>query len=196
MITIIALLGNPGKHYARTRHNLPWMLIDFLSFSGDLVWKTKFKGLFAQCQIKGKNIILLKPHTYMNKSGECVQAAMHFFKTGPDKLLVVHDDTELDFACVDFKAGGGLGGHNGLRDLAVSLGTRDFKRMRLGISRPSHGTLSSYVLGAFTSDEAVVLPRFLESAAKALEYCMLKGFDPASEKFRKARLIGWEFDMG
>lgn len=184
MIRIIAFLGNTGKHYTHTRHNLPWMLIDYLSFSGTLVWRKKFNGVFTLYPVAGKKICLLKPHTCMNKSGDCIQKALHFFKLQPDTLLVVHDDTELDFAFIDFKSGGGLAGHNGLRHIALTTGTRNFMRMRLGISRPVHGKLSSHVLGVFTPDESAVLPWYLESAAQALEYCIRHGFTAAQSNLK------------
>ena len=189
MIDAIAFLGNTGEQYRRTRHNLPWMLVEYLSFSGDIAWKKKFNGVFTLHTAAGRKILLIKPHTFMNKSGECIQKALHFFTIDPCRLLVVHDDTELDFACIDFKSGGGLAGHNGLRDIASATGTRDFKRIRLGISRPSRGNLSSYVLVFFTPDESAVLPRYLESAAEACEYCIRHGFDVAREKFQKKSLI-------
>ncbi|MBN2535151.1 MAG: aminoacyl-tRNA hydrolase [Spirochaetales bacterium] len=190
MIDIIAFLGNTGKQYAYTRHNLPWILIDYLSSSPGLVWKEKFHGAYTFYPAAERKIILVKPHTYMNKSGECIQKVLHFFKTLPGQLLVIHDDTELDFAQIDFKSGGGLSGHNGLRHLVSSIGTKDFKRMRLGISRPSHGNLSSYVLGVFNPDESAVLPRYLVNAAEALEYCISHGFESAREKFQKKYVLG------
>ncbi|MBN2439719.1 MAG: aminoacyl-tRNA hydrolase [Spirochaetales bacterium] len=189
MITIVALLGNIGHEYARTRHNLPWMLIDFLSFSSHLVWKEKFKGQYARHSVAGRIIYIIKPHTFMNRCGESIRAALHFFKTTPEELLVIHDDSELDFAQIDFKINGGLAGHNGLKSLVSSLGTKDFKRMRLGISHPSHGSLSSYVLGSFSPDESAILPRYLESGAEALEYCLEQGFPSALKKYQKKKLI-------
>jgi peptidyl-tRNA hydrolase, PTH1 family len=190
MIKAAAFLGNPGRQYSRTRHNLPWMLLDYLSFARTLSWGKKFNGLLALHPVAGRKVSLIKPLTAMNKSGECVQKALHFFKFHPGELLVVHDDTELEFGQIDFKSGGGLSGHNGLRSILQTAGTRDFLRMRLGISRPSRGKLSSHVLGGFTLDESAVLPRYLESGAGALEYCLEHGFDAACEQFRKKKLIG------
>jgi peptidyl-tRNA hydrolase, PTH1 family len=189
MITMIAFLGNIGKQYTNTRHNLPWMLVQELSFFSRLLWKKKFKGEFAGLSVNQHNRYFIKPHTYMNKSGESIQAAMDFFKIHVDGLLVVHDDTELDFARIEFKSGGGLAGHNGLRSLTQSLGTRDFKRLRLGIGSPRKGTLSSFVLGAFTPEESIVLPRYLTAAARALEECLFPGFSRVEKIYKKKRLI-------
>lgn len=177
MINLVVFLGNKGKQYARTRHNLPWMLIDYISFCETLTWKKKFNGEYAQYSFKGRNFHLLKPHTFINRSGKSVQACVCFFKLKPETLLVVHDDTELPFNEFRFKTGGGLAGHNGLRNLAQSLGSHDFLRIRLGISKPSHGNLASYVLSAFSLSENNILPQYLTSAANALERCLIEGFN-------------------
>jgi PTH1 family peptidyl-tRNA hydrolase len=189
MIRMTAFLGNFGKEYAHTRHNLPWMLIQELSFFSQLIWKKKFKGEFAGFSLNQGTIYFIKPHTYMNKSGESIQAALDFFKIPARELLVVHDDSELDFAQIEFKSGGGLAGHNGLKSLALSLGMRDFKRLRLGIGTPGRGTLSSFVLGAFTQEESIILPRYLTAAARALEECLTLGFPGVEKTYKKKRFM-------
>jgi len=189
MIKIIAFLGNACEQYANTRHNLPWMLIDSLSFSSVLTWKEKFKGVFALYQTPVDTLYLVKPHTFMNKSGDCIQSIMHFYKVTHRQLLVVHDDTELDYGCIDFKSGGGLAGHNGLRHLAASIHTKDFNRFRLGIGRPLYGNLSAFVLGKFSPDETCILPLYLKSAAEALEIYISVGFDTVKDRFQKKCVI-------
>ncbi|HDQ45068.1 MAG TPA: peptidyl-tRNA hydrolase [bacterium] len=118
---------------------------------------------------RGGDAVLLRPDTFMNRSGESVQTALHFFKADPDALLVAHDDVELDFGTAGFKRGGGLAGHNGLRSIAGSIGTRDFLRFRLGIGRPLRGEVASHVLGKFTEAESGLLPDFLDRAWALLE---------------------------
>jgi len=189
MTKLIVALGNPEQKYAATRHNIAWQLLDHLSFNNTLSWQTKFKGEFATYSIGEEKIFFLKPQTYMNKSGESVQPFAHFFKIKFDEILVIHDDIELDFGVVGFKTGGGLAGHNGLRSVANSLGTKDFKRMRLGISRPIHGTVEAYVLSKFSEDELTVLTLYLERAAKLLELCLNENFDRFENKYKKEVLI-------
>jgi len=163
---LAVFLGNPGPEYARTRHNVAWILAEHLSFSGSLVWQRKFKGMFAAT---GGGLLLLKPETFMNLSGESVGACAQFYRIAPHELLVVHDDIELQFGTAAARAGGGLGGHNGLRDIARVLGSREFLRFRVGISRPTRGDVASYVLSRFTPEEESELPGFLERAAAQLE---------------------------
>lgn len=162
---LVAFLGNPGRQYAQTRHNLGWQLSDALPDFVHASWQSKFHGRFSKVRFGQTVVIGLKPETFMNRSGRAVQAAMHFFKATPLDVVVVHDDLELKFGEVAFKKGGGLGGHNGLRSVAELLGTRDFYRFRLGIGRPVHGSAADFVLGKFTADESIVLERYLQKAA-------------------------------
>ena len=189
MIRLITFLGNPGSQYEQTRHNIGWKIADALLPISNIQWQNKFKGLYGQKNINREKLYLLKPQTFMNKSGESVQALMHFFKLSPQELLVVHDDIELDFGFVEFKKGGGLAGHNGLRSIASVLGTRDFYRFRVGVSRPHHENVSSYVLSKFSLDEQIVLPILLEKAADALEYCISEGIESALKSYKKERVV-------
>jgi len=110
---------------------------------------------------------------------------MQFYKIEMEGVLVIHDDLELDFGVLGFKEGGGLAGHNGLRSVTECLGTRDFKRMRMGISRPTYSDITSYVLGNFSNDQQAVLPFYLEESAKLLELCLIENFDSMVKKYRK-----------
>ena len=173
MIKLVAFLGNFGEKYARTRHNVAWIFSDF--FLPGCSWSKKFKGEVASFptgdflpfaeKVDGKEwgnsggkILFLRPHTYMNLSGQSVSEAVSFFKVDPSEILVVHDELELPFATVSLKFGGGLGGHNGLRSMKECLGTADFYRLRFGIGRPENGTdVANYVLQPFTSEQFVKL---------------------------------------
>ena len=188
MIKLIVALGNPEQKYVFTRHNIAWQLLEHLSFFDSLSWQAKFKGEYTTHSIGGEKIFFLKPQTYMNKSGESVQPLAHFFKIKFDEILVIHDDIELEFGVVGFKTGGGLAGHSGLRSVANLLGTRDFKRMRLGISRPTHGKVEAYVLSNFSDDEKIVLPTYLSKAAQLLEQCLIENFDLVEKKYKKEML--------
>lgn len=177
MIRLVAFLGNPGTQYARTRHNVAWVVAqavaDALAGGGDgghhgvapLSWRRKFKGELAEITTSGARCRLLKPLTMMNRSGAGIQAAAAFFHIGPDEILVVHDEIELPFGDIALKSGGGVAGHNGLRSTASALGSRDFRRLRIGVGRPASGSVSSYVLSAFSEEEQSGLSTIARSAA-------------------------------
>ncbi|MCP5106934.1 MAG: aminoacyl-tRNA hydrolase [bacterium] len=189
MITLAAMLGNPGSRYEATRHNIAKQMLERLSFFPELNWQNKFKGEYASVSIAGRKVFFLAPLTYMNLSGESLLPMMQFFKIPVEEVLVVHDELELDFGVLGFKKGGGLAGHNGLRSIAAVLGTRDFNRLRLGISRPAHSDITSYVLGNFSPDEQAVLPTFLEKSAELLELSFTEDFDTLTKKYRKINTI-------
>ena len=188
---LVAALGNPGQQYAQTRHNIAWQVIETLSFYDQLQWQEKFKGLYSSFRltISGEKVYFLKPLTYMNLSGQSLVAMMQFFKIDISEILVVHDELELEYGTIGFKRGGGLGGHNGLRSVTSSLGTREYNRFRLGISRPSHKDISSYVLGPFSEDQKILLPSFIENAAELLEKCLEDGFESVEKPYRKKKVI-------
>ena len=178
---LVAGLGNPGPEYARTRHNVGWMVVDELARRHDGSWKTKFNGRLAEIRIDGHKVALLKPETYMNDSGRSVRAATEFFKLPADRVLVVHDEGDFDLGRLEARRGGGLAGHNGLRSVAQSLGTNDFLRLRVGVGRPGRGDprpLADYVLSKFEpADDA---ERLVSEAADAVERIDADGFRPRS----------------
>ncbi len=188
MIKLIVALGNPGVQYETTRHNIGWLCFDQLSFFGSLNWKKKFKGLYAQKQFKDKYVFLM-PQTFMNLSGESVQTCAHFYKIQPSEILVVHDEIDLPYGQIMFKQGGGLAGHNGLKSVASQLGTREFFRLRLGVDRPKHGNISSWVLSNFTQEEYDFLGNFLKGSSEALEYCLVHGIEKAQQEFNRKKFV-------
>jgi len=160
---LVCFLGNPGKKYSRTRHNLGWIFEEVWSENLTLPWKNKFHGIYC-CH---ENMVLLKPETMMNRSGQSLQAASAFFQIGVKDILVVHDDLELPFGSHKIKSGGGTAGHNGLKSIDQHLKDRSFNRLRLGIGRPSVGSVSSWVLQPFTTQELAELPHILNSAVRS-----------------------------
>lgn len=177
---ISTYLGNVGKKYERTRHNIAWMLLEHLSFYHNLTWSNKFKSEWSKTS--SPETLLLKPSTLMNNSGESVSAALSFFKLKPDSLLVIHDDLELPFGTVQVKKGGGAGGHNGLRSIIKLTGSSDFYRFRIGISRPPAGYgVSSWVLSRFSPDEEALLPDYLKLAAEVLENNLTAPIKPGTK---------------
>ncbi|MCL2480366.1 MAG: aminoacyl-tRNA hydrolase [Spirochaetaceae bacterium] len=167
-IKLVFFCGNPGKEYAKTRHNAAWMVLQELEKKETLSWQKKFKGILAKSE-KNSGIIFLKPEVYMNLAGESVSPALSFFKLLPENIIVCHDDIELNFGTVALKLGGGNAGHNGLRSISKMIGTNDFYRFRIGISRPAFGKVDAHVLGRFSSDEEAVLSLYMEKAASLLE---------------------------
>ncbi len=189
MDRLIIGLGNPGTKYHHTRHNIGWDTFEELSFANELRWQEKFKGEFAVHQNGSEKIYFLKPQTFMNLSGESAQPLMAFFKITLENILVVHDELDLPFGTIAFKKGGGLAGHNGLKSLAASLGSQDFKRVRIGIGRPQHGDVSNWVLSGYTGEDKDFFKVYLQGCAKALEEYISVGFDKAAQTYSKKKIV-------
>jgi PTH1 family peptidyl-tRNA hydrolase len=162
-------LGNPEPGMARNRHNIGFMALHVIAIRhGFSPWRRRFKGLTAEGIIGGEKILALKPLTYMNASGEAVQAAAAFYKLPPDAITAFHDELDLVPGKMRAKFGGGTAGHNGLRSLDRQLGTAEFWRVRMGIGHPgSKERVLPYVLGDFSKDEVVWLIPFLDAIADA-----------------------------
>jgi len=177
---LVVGLGNPGREYARHRHNVGHMVADELARRHGGSWRSKFSGQLAEIRLDGHKVALLKPETYMNESGRSVGAAARFFKVDPDRVLVVHDEGDFDLGRLQLRHGGGLAGHNGLRSIAAHLKTPDFLRLRIGVGRPERGDprpLADYVLSDFEPhDDAGSL---ISRAADAVEQLDAEGVERA-----------------
>jgi PTH1 family peptidyl-tRNA hydrolase len=181
---LVAGLGNPGREYAGTRHNVGWMVVDELARRHDGSFRSKFDGQLSEVRLDRLRLALLKPETYMNVSGKSISAAGRFFKVSPESLLVVHDDVDLEPGRLQARAGGGLAGHNGLRSIASALGTQDFLRLRVGVGRPGRGDrrpVADYVLSAFEPEQDV--DSLVARAADAVEAIAREGIQPAQQRF-------------
>ena len=188
-MNLIVALGNPGKQYERSRHNLGWLTLDELPFVSSLMWREKFKGEFFKITEYQNDFVFLKPQTFMNLSGESVRPAMDFFKINVEDILIIHDELDLPYGTLGFKNGGGLAGNNGLKSIAEQLGTKDFKRLRMGIGRPKFGDVSSHVLSPFSSEETPILEDYLKLGAEAITSYMKNGFGKAANKYSKKSII-------
>lgn len=189
MEKLIVGLGNPGKKYVSTKHNIGMSVIGRLPFYSKLSWKEKFKGLYASYNLNDDKFFFLMPMTYMNLSGESILALSKFFKIGVDEILLIHDELDISFGKMAFKRGGGLAGHNGLKSTANCLGSQEFMRLRMGIGRPVHGDVSSWVLSGFGKDELLSIDGLLDSAADAVYSYMCDGFDKAASIYNKKSFI-------
>ncbi|BAZ95189.1 peptidyl-tRNA hydrolase [Thiohalobacter thiocyanaticus] len=166
-VALIVGLGNPGAKYDQTRHNAGFWFLDGLArrFHCTLNPENRFQGEAGRCDIDGADCRLLKPTTFMNRSGQSVAALAGFFKIPPEAILVVHDELDLEPGTVRLKRGGGHGGHNGLRDLISALGSREFLRLRVGIGHPGHrDDVVNYVLNRPSSEDRIAIDAAIESA--------------------------------
>lgn len=181
---LIVGLGNPGPKYRDTRHNVGFMTVDRLAARMSAgPFKEKFRGEWCKGTLARQDVVLLKPMTFMNLSGESLQAAMAFWKVPLSEVLVIHDELDLAFRDVRVKVGGGAAGHNGLKSIVQHCGGPDFTRVRIGIGRPPKGSTESWVLGTFDSVESAELDDVLQQAALAAETVVKEGPHAAQNKF-------------
>lgn len=152
---MIVGLGNPGKQYENTRHNIGFMALDRLADSYGVSWsqETKFQAKVASAMVDGEKILLVKPMTYMNESGQAVEKMSQYYKIDPDNMLIIYDDLDLPTGKLRLRQSGSAGGHNGIKSIISHLGTSNFKRIRTGIDRPDKQSVVDYVLGELRRDE-------------------------------------------
>ncbi len=181
---LIVGLGNPGRQYETTRHNAGFMAIDhFAKTTQYQSWQVKFDGLFCRQRLFGRQVALAKPTTFMNRSGRCVAGLVRFFKIPQSNILILHDDLDLPFGRVKAVAGGGAGGHNGIRSLIKELGTNAFARVKIGIGRPArdekgHGIpIDRYVLSNFSPEETGLLETIYSKTDTAVQLFLKQGID-------------------
>ncbi len=188
---LVVGLGNPGRRYATSRHNIGFMVVDELARRlGATPWKEGFLSLAAEARVDGRKLLLLKPQTYMNRSGEAVVRAASYFKLGPESVIVVHDDIDLPLGKIKVKAGGGSAGHKGVESIASCLGTDGFIRIRAGIGRPVEGRdVVDHVLSRFDKEEEPVAERLVDLAADAVEAVLRRGLAEAANAY-SGRSVG------
>lgn len=182
---LIVGLGNPGREYKDTRHNVGFMLVDRLTIRLNARgMKVQSKSIVITAQHEGQKIIMAKPQTFMNLSGQSVQGLLSFYKIPLENLLVVYDELDLPFCTLRIRPGGGPGGHNGVRSIIQQLGTQDFPRLRFGIDRPpGHMDAAAYVLQDFTNKELMSVSETLDRAADAALTFARQGLNAAMNKF-------------
>lgn len=183
---IAAFLGNPGLKYNGTRHNAGFMAADAMAKKyGVSINKMRFKALTQTVDIGGSKVLLMKPQTYMNLSGEAVAQAARFYKIPPERVIVVSDETALPIGRLRIRKSGSAGGHNGLKNIIAQLGTDTFPRIRMGVGAPPHPDydMVDWVLAAFKGQDATDMEKAAERAAEAVECYVKEGAERAMNKF-------------
>lgn len=182
---LIAGLGNPGKEYAGTRHNIGFAAILRLCDEYRLTLdQKKLKGIYAQGMIGTEKVILVQPQTFMNLSGECIRAIADFYKIERDHIIILYDDISLPVGKLRIRAKGSAGGHNGMKSIIAHLGSDEFMRIRVGIGeKPAGWELADYVLGRFSREESSVMSETLDQAVQAVELILREGVEKAMNRF-------------
>lgn len=186
MIKLVVGLGNPGRQYEDTRHNAGFLLLDYLVARHAARWSlnNQFQGEVANFSLSGNKALLLKPMTFMNRSGLSVGNVLRYYKIKPEEMLVVHDELDLPEGCVKMKRNGGHAGHNGLRDIIAHAGTRDFFRLRIGIGRPVAGyNVADYVLSKPSAQGVNLLSQVFQLLESNLELLLAGDVSAANNKF-------------
>ncbi|MED3662437.1 aminoacyl-tRNA hydrolase [Ureibacillus sp. FSL K6-8385] len=182
---LIVGLGNPGKQYEGTRHNIGFMCVDALAAKWNVPLKeTKFKGMYAIAHRPEGKVMLLKPLTFMNLSGECVRPIVDYFDIDIDDIVVIYDDLDLETGKLRLRQKGSAGGHNGMKSIIQHLGTQEFKRIRVGIGRPPAGMkVPDYVLSKFSKEEEPLIEQAVEKVVQACELWQSKKFIDVMNEF-------------
>ena len=182
---IIAGLGNPTREYEKTRHNVGFEVIDVLADRlGTTVEEKKFKGCYGRGIIGGQKVLLLKPQTFMNLSGESVREAADFYKIDPEHIIVIYDDISLEPGQLRIRRKGSAGGHNGIKNIIAHLGIQEFPRIKVGVgAKPPRMDLADYVLGRFSAEDRRVMEEAFKTAAKATQVMITDGAEAAMNQF-------------
>lgn len=186
---LIAGLGNPGRKYDMTRHNIGFEVIDYIADKYNVkVKKLKFKALYQKAEIEGCEAVLMKPQTYMNLSGESVRDAAAFFKIPPENIIIISDDINLEEGRIRIRKGGSAGGHNGLKSIIYQLASDNFVRIRIGVGQKENENqdLADYVLSRFTKEQIPILEKAIIKAAGAVAEIMKNGAESAMNKYNGA----------
>lgn len=189
-LAVIVGLGNPGREYRNTRHNAGFMLVDTLvgRWGGSWRAESKFFAEIAETTLGERRLLLVKPQTYMNRSGEAVGKVVRFYQTNPTETLVLVDDADLPLGAIRLRPKGSPGGHHGLESVEQFLGTRDYPRLKLGVARPKQDTrdIANHVLGRFSEEEGAVWSKVLDRATAQLECWGKSGIEKAMNLYNGA----------
>lgn len=187
---LVVGLGNPGDRYRGSRHNIGFMVAERLNerLGGDQA-QAKFTGLYNECRIDGRKVGILRPQTFMNKSGNSVGQAVNWFKLDLEQMMVIYDDLDLPFGEVRLRRKGSAAGHNGLSSVMQRCGSQEIQRLRVGIGRPSHGDTVSWVLSRFSKEEEIELPAVVDHAVDAVLAWIEHDMDEAMGRFNGVNVL-------
>src|SRR6056297_512797 len=181
---LIIGLGNIGRKYSGTRHNVGFDTIDYLAYKNKVqINKSKFNSVFGEYRIEGEKVLLVKPTTYMNRSGFAVVDIKNFYKVPLENIIVIYDDVDLDLGKLRIRPDGSAGSHNGMKSVIHQLGSDEFPRIRIGVSKDDRMDLAAYVLQKFPDDEREVIKEIIEKAGDSAEEIIKKDIDKAMNKF-------------
>lgn len=183
---IVAGLGNPGLAYRKSRHNAGFHALDALSKRLSIrVWKRGFSGIYGEGKVNGERVVLVKPQTYMNLSGDCLQKLMHFYKARPEDVIVMYDDIDLPLGSLRIRLNGSAGTHNGMRSVLSCLNSQNVPRVRIGVGRNTGEDLKDYVLKKPTAEEQKAILEAASQAAEAVEMILKGQAAEAQGRFNK-----------
>ena len=181
---LIVGLGNPGKEYENTRHNVGFFIIDnYLKTKNIIDFKSKFNGLYVDTIINGEKVIFLKPQSYMNLSGEVVKKFVDFYKIPIENILIIHDDLDIELGKYKLKTNSSSGGHNGLKNIELHLKTQDYKRLKIGISNNKTLDTKDYVLGHFSKEERKIIDNSIKICQNIIDDFIKIDFDRLMGKY-------------
>ena len=188
MILIVGL-GNPEQEYSNTRHNMGFNTVNKLAQEYKIeLNRTKFKGIYGKGTIEDKKVLILKPQTYMNLSGESIIEAINFYKIDLKDMIVIYDDTDLEVGRLRLRAKGSAGGHNGIKNIIAHMGTQEFPRVRIGVgAKPDRMDLADYVLGRFSQVEQSQMEDGYKEAAEAAAAIVEEGIEAAMNRFNRKK---------
>ncbi|MBC2580889.1 aminoacyl-tRNA hydrolase [Clostridium sp. DJ247] len=185
---LVVGLGNIGKQYEHTRHNVGFDVIDLISSEYNIpVNREKFKGMYGEGTISNNKVLLLKPSTYMNLSGESIREIMNFYKIPNKNIIVIYDDISLEVGRLRIRSQGSAGGHNGIKNIISNLGSDIFPRVKIGVGQPKD-QLVSHVLGKFSKEERTQIEEVFKAGMNVVEYIVSNGIDEAMNKFNSFKL--------
>lgn len=186
---LIAGLGNPGSEYEHTRHNTGFDAIDFISRRYNIpINRTKFKGLIGEGNMFSTKVMLLKPLTYMNLSGDSVRETASFYKVEPKNIIVIHDDIDLDIGKIRIRPKGSAGGHNGIKSIIANLNSEEFIRVRIGVGYPKND-LVKFVLDKFSDQDRKIIDKVFETASDAVDTIIKDGVLIAMNKYNGLKIV-------
>lgn len=181
---VIVGLGNPGKQYTFTRHNVGFDAIDLLAESNNIPMnKVKHQAVIGEGRINNQKVLLVKPTTYMNLSGRSVREIMNFYKVDIEKLIVIYDDIDTDVGKLRIRQKGSSGSHNGMKSIIYEIQSDQFPRVRIGVGKPQHGNLADFVLGKFTKEDRPFVDESIERATKSVDAIIKDGIDIAMNRY-------------